>query len=213
MIKKSMVISGVAALMLMTGCQMNDVGQQSMQRTANPNYGPMQTNHGYYPMGMGQQNQNNDYNHYGYTRYQKQQVEANGRQQSTPMFDRTELSDTVTRMVLTNETVSEAATLVTDKYVLVAYDCDTNDRDYVADQVKRSAISVVPRYYEVYITDDHSHFEDIERFQDGSTTAGNLDGTLKQTIQEMRQSPQGAYNEDTDDNMNVMEKKQQKLMD
>ncbi|MDV2684146.1 YhcN/YlaJ family sporulation lipoprotein [Alkalihalophilus lindianensis] len=212
MIKKSMMVTGVAALMLMTGCQMNDVGQQSLQRTSNPNYGPMQTNQGYYPMGMGQ-NQSTEYNSYGYTRYQKEQVEANGKQQSTPMFDRTELADTVSRMVLTNETVSEAATLVTDKYVLVAYDCDTNDRDYVADQVKRSAISVVPRYYEVYITDDHEHFAEIERFQNGSTTAGNQEGSLKQTIQEMRQSPQGAYNESTDDNMNVMEQKQKKLMD
>ncbi|WP_100373937.1 YhcN/YlaJ family sporulation lipoprotein [Bacillus sp. FJAT-45037] len=210
MIKKTLVISSVAAMMLMTGCQTYDAGQQSNMRTSNSTNGPMQQNYGYYPMGTGTSD-DSSYNNYGYTRYQQEQVESNGRQQIAPMYDRNELADTVSRMVLSNETVSEAATLVTDKYVLVAYDSKTDDRDYVADQVKRSALSVVPRYYEVYITDDHDHFEEIERFQNGSTTAGNNEGTLKATIQEMRQTPQGSYDEDEDNNMNIMKHKQQEL--
>ncbi|GAE33265.1 YhcN/YlaJ family sporulation lipoprotein [Halalkalibacter akibai] len=117
-------------------------------------------------------------------------------------------------MVLTNDVVSEAGTLVTDKYVLVAYDAQADNREFVADQVKRSALSIVPRYYEVYITDDPEHFDEIERFQNLTSEAPNMDGSLEQTIEEMTLlSPQGEYNERTDDNINIMQEKQRRLMD
>lgn len=205
MIKKSILITGFASMILLTGCQMTDEGQPSLQRSANYDQG----GHQHYP--MTRMNQDGDYANYGYIRYQKEQIED--QQEFIPMFDRNRLADGVTRMVLTNNVVNEAAALVTDKYVLVAYDSQTDNREFVADQVKRSALSIVPRYYQVYISDNHDHFDDIERFQNLSSAAPNMEGSLQQTIQEMQQSPQGQYNEDTDDNMEIMEQKQRRLMD
>ncbi|WP_332633631.1 YhcN/YlaJ family sporulation lipoprotein [Halalkalibacter flavus] len=209
MIKKTLLVGGLATMMLVTGCQMPEQGQ-TLQRTAN--YDSHQPNGGHYP--INQLNETNDYNHFGYTRYERDLVMGNGRQPVIPVIDRGRLSDAVTRMVLTNDVVSEAGALVTDKYVLVAYDSQADNREYVADQVKRSALSIVPRYYEVYISDNHDHFDEIERFQHLTSATSDIERTLEQTIEEMKlESPQGEYNENTDDDMNIMQSKQRRLMD
>lgn len=209
MIKKSILITGLASMMLVTGCQMPEQGQ-SLQRTAN--YDSHQPNGGYMPINP--VNQTQSYTHYGYQRYDREHVHNNGRQDIIPAVDRSLLADSVTRLVLTNDVVSEAGALVTDKYVLVAYDAQADNREYVADQVKRSALSIVPRYYEVFITDNPDHFDEIERFQHMTSGSPNMEGALEQTIAEMTQfSPQGQYNEETDDNVQLMQQKQRNLMD
>lgn len=56
-------------------------------------------------------------------------------------------------------------TLVTDEEVLVVYDTNAKDRTETADQVKRTAMSVVPRYYHVYVSDDYQTLaQDVENF-------------------------------------------------
>ncbi|MFC0469633.1 YhcN/YlaJ family sporulation lipoprotein [Halalkalibacter kiskunsagensis] len=209
MIKKSLLVTGIATMLLASGCQMPEQGQ-TLQRTAN--HDSHQPNQGHYPINA--LNETNDYSHFGYSRYERDHIVQNGRQDAIPVIDRDRLSDAVTRMVLTNDVVNEAGALVTDKYVLVAYDAQADNREFVADQVKRSALSIIPRYYEVYISDNHDHFDEIERFQNLSSANSDLEGTLEQTIQEMKQeSPQGEYNEDADDNVNIMQSKQRRLMD
>ncbi|WP_227937458.1 YhcN/YlaJ family sporulation lipoprotein [Alkalihalobacillus deserti] len=209
MLKKSLLISGLASMMLVTGCQMPEQGQ-SLQRTSN--YDSHQPNGGHYP--INQVNQTQSYTHYGYQRYDRDHVNNNGHQDVIPAVDRSLLADSVTRLVLTNDVVNEAGTLVTDKYVLVTYDTQADNREYVADQVKRSALSIVPRYYEVYISDEPNHFDEIERFQHMTSGATGMEGTLDQTIKEMTQSsPQGQYNEETDDNLKIMQQKQRRLID
>ncbi len=190
MINKSTFISILAGMMLVTGCQMTDEGQPQIQSLANDSSTKLHP--------MTRMNQADNASDFGYHRYQREQVEN---QHFTPSFDRNQLADGVTRIVLNNKAINEAATLVTDKYVLVTYDAQTDNREYVADQVKRSVLSIVPRYYHVYLSDNHDHFQDIERFQHLSPTAPHVEETLKQTITEMQQqSPQGEYNERTDDN-------------
>lgn len=201
MIKKSLLMTGLCTMLLLTGCQMTDEGQPEIQSLANSHSTKLHP--------MTQMNQDGSFSNYGYNRYQREQVEN---QHFTPTFDRNQLADGVTRMVLNNKTVDEAATLVTDKYVLVAYDTPSDSREYVADQVKRSVLSIVPRYYHVYLTDNHAHFQDIERFQNLSPAAPHVDETIEQTIQEMQKdSPQGEYNERTDDHLKIMQQKQKQL--
>ncbi|MDT8858648.1 YhcN/YlaJ family sporulation lipoprotein [Alkalihalobacillus sp. MEB130] len=208
MLKKSLLVGGLATMMLVTGCQLPEQGQ-TLQRTSN--YDSHQPNGGYSP--INQVNATDDYNHFGYSRYERELV-MRGNQEVIPVIDRERLSDAVTRMVLTNDVISEAGTLVTDKYVLVAYDAQADNREYVADQVKRSALSIVPRYYEVYISDNHDHFDEIERFQHLTSATSDIERTIEQTIQMMQlESPQGQYNENTDDNINIMQSKQRRLMD
>jgi hypothetical protein len=205
MIKKTLLIT-ITAMLLASGCQMPEQGQ-TLQRTAN--HDSHQPNQGHYPINA--LNRTDDYSHFGYSRYERDQVVRNGRQDAIPVIDRSLLSDAVTRMVLTNDAVNEAGSLVTDKYVLVAYDAEADNRELIADQVKRSAVSIVPRYYEVYISDNHDHFDEIERFQNLSSDDLDLEETIEQTIQEMKESPQGEYDEKTDGNMKIMQSKQRRL--
>ncbi|MCM3760476.1 YhcN/YlaJ family sporulation lipoprotein [Alkalihalobacillus oceani] len=206
MIKKSLYLCGLAGLMLMSGCQTDQQGQtgQMIQSNQQAN-GPFALNQN--------RHQTPDETQYGYTRFQRQQVQThNSAQHVIPTFDRNQLADAVTRIVLTNQAVDEAATLVTDKYVLVTYNLqDDDNREYVADQVKRSAVSVVPRYYDVFISDNHEHFQEIERFQNRTAALPDAE-TLRETIEEMKQSPQGAYDEQDDENLEIMEQKQQRLL-
>ncbi len=192
----------------MTGCQMN-AGEQptNLQRTANTNDQVATRSH----YQMTQAENIDDYAHYGYSRIQRQDVQQDDRQQLYPVIDRNRLSEGITRLVLTNPTVEEAATLVTDKYVLVAYNGDRENRELVADQVKRSAISIAPRYLDVFITDNHDHFDEIERFKGQSSTDPAYERTIEQTIQEMKQSPQGKYDEETDHDLKIMSQKHQRL--
>lgn len=178
-IKKIILILSI--VLLFSGCQSaND--QQSTQQ-AQMKHEVTQDNANY-----------NDYSHVHYT---KQQVEPNGQQQEVTYVDREKLTDSITRLVLTNDEVGEAATLVTDQYVLVAYTTASENREEVADQVKRSALSIAPHYYDVYISDNENHFDEIERFR-GLNAHSNSEEAIEQTIELFKQSPQGPKSEEID---------------
>lgn len=194
--KNYLLMTGLATL-LITGCQTAGDDPEMLQRAASNRDMAQPFNQ--------LDAADNDYNSYGYTRYQRTQIEPNNQQQYIPIVNREELSDGIARLVLTNDDVHEAGALVTDKYALVAYTTDSEDRDFVADQVKRSALSIVPRYYDVYITDDPNHFDEIERFEQLSTATPEVNNTIEQTIDEMLTSPQGHYDEELDANHKVLE--------
>lgn len=75
--------------------------------------------------------------------------------------------------------------------MFVVYKTDSTNRFETADQVKKTAISVVPRYYHVYVSDNPRMFQDIERFGRLDANSRNIDQILQQTIKEMLKSPQG----------------------
>lgn len=215
MFKKTILTASIASVLLVTGCNTAESGQQAIQGGDHLSW-TAQTYPLYYggPHGNNQRAMNTartNTHDYGFTRYQRQEVDE--QQNPSPIFDYQVMSDAISRVVLTNDEISEVATLVTDQYVLVAYDAQADNEEYVADQVKRSAISIVPRYYDVVISNDPGHFEEISRFRNQSTNSANLRQSIEQTINEMKQSPQGEYDEDTDQNVNLLEKKKERLMD
>jgi hypothetical protein len=57
--------------------------------------------------------------------------------------------------------------------------------------VKKTALSVVPRYYHVYVADNPQLMKDIERFGRLDSNARNIDQLLDATIQQMLKYPQG----------------------
>ncbi|MCK0472735.1 YhcN/YlaJ family sporulation lipoprotein [Halalkalibacter sp. APA_J-10(15)] len=190
--KTKQTILLIACLLIFSGCHLAD-DPQTMQRVQMDRE-ITQQNHGTQPynrMSVG------DFNDYSYVRYNKHDVEPNGQQQEIIYVNREKLSDSITRLVLTNNDVEEAATLVTDQYALVAYTSTSEDRELTADQVKRSAISIVPHYYDVYISDNEHHFDEIERFQ-GLSANSNVQDSIEQTIELFKQSPQGNYDEEAD---------------
>ncbi|MEC0667566.1 YhcN/YlaJ family sporulation lipoprotein [Priestia flexa] len=129
---------------------------------------------------------------YGYVRYQKSPV-ANDTEkaQNIATLDREEAADSISKLSSTIPNVNDVATLVTDEDVLIAYKTDTKDRNATADQVKRTAMSIMPRYYHVYVSDNPQHIQDIERFSEANTKDESVEESIHLTIKEMLKSPQG----------------------
>ncbi|WP_421381141.1 YhcN/YlaJ family sporulation lipoprotein [Bacillus salacetis] len=133
---------------------------------------------------------------FGYVRHQKSPIA--GRTISTDdmyTIDREKVADSISRMSVTLPRVQDASTLVTDEEVLIAYKTDAKDKDLrfeVADQVKKSALSVVPRWYHVYVTDDPNLMQNVENLAAMDSDMANVNTAIDDTINLMLQdSPQG----------------------
>ncbi|KGX86696.1 YhcN/YlaJ family sporulation lipoprotein [Pontibacillus litoralis] len=133
----------------------------------------------------------------GYTRHKEEQVENDIRY---GVMQREHVSDLITRMILQGEGIEDAATLVTASEALIAYTPNGElSREKAADLAKKTALSVLPRYYEVYVTDEPNFHQDLATLSKLSTKSDNYNSSLESTIEQMRQSPQGEsmYNDET----------------
>ncbi|GAA0430818.1 MAG: YhcN/YlaJ family sporulation lipoprotein [Bacillota bacterium] len=129
----------------------------------------------------------------GYVRYTKEQMENNTEKNHSVSIDRTEMANMITRIMLRGDAFDEVATLVTDEEVLIAYQKSGRyDQDRTADMAKRTAMSVMPRYFKVYVSDNTSLINDIHSLHNLSTTEGDYDNTIQSIIKEMKKSPQGS---------------------
>ncbi|HET7627567.1 MAG TPA: YhcN/YlaJ family sporulation lipoprotein [Bacillales bacterium] len=109
----------------------------------------------------------------------------------TPTLNFEDLADAISRLVVNYPDVHDVATLVTSKEILIGYKTDSENRKLVADQVKRAALSLAPRFYHIYVTDDPSVLRDISRFRDLPPRT-DVQEMLNATINEMQtHSPQG----------------------
>lgn len=141
----------------------------------------------------GIENGNDDMNNnFGYVRHQKSPVIGTDRlANQTPAINREQIADIISRLAVQLPNVYDAATLVTDDEVLVGYQTNTNNRFETADQVKKAAISVVPRYFHVYVTDNPNMINQIESYSRMDADALRTDRSLDAVITEMLKSPQG----------------------
>ncbi|WP_349408381.1 YhcN/YlaJ family sporulation lipoprotein [Pseudalkalibacillus sp. SCS-8] len=129
-------------------------------------------------------------NDYGYTRIQSP---SDDRRPMTisPQIDKKQLSNIISRMIMQFREVKDAATLVTSDKVLIVYDAKTEDRNKTADMVKKTALSVVPRWFHVYVSDDITLFEDLERYKNLDESTLHVKASIDALVKEMKKSPQG----------------------
>src|SRR5699024_11323998 len=91
-------------------------------------------------------NQNTD-NKLGYVSYTKDKMKNEPKQNVT--IDRNKMADMISRIILQHKDFGEVATLVTDEDVLIAYEAnDRIDDEDAADIAKKSALSVMPQYFD-----------------------------------------------------------------
>lgn len=132
---------------------------------------------------------------FGYVRHQKSPILGDGNDPNNygnmPTLNRERVADLISRLCTQLPNVNDVATLVTDDEVLIAYDTDTNNRYETADQVKKTALSVVPRYYHVYVADNPRMIREIERYGRLDANTRDVDQIIRTTIREMLQYPQG----------------------
>lgn len=144
-----------------------------------------------------EENYNRDVNNgnsqnYGYVRHQKSPVATDVNiNNNTTDINREQLADMIGRLTVQIPNVNDAAALVTDEEVLIAYNTDSKNRNITADQVKRTAMSVVPRYFHVYVSDNPTAFKDLERFESLGPLNDNGEKMLEGTKKQMLKSPQG----------------------
>ena len=106
-------------------------------------------------------------------------------------LDREQLAKIISNIIVQIPNVNDASVLVTDEEVLVVYDTDSTNRKETANQVKRSALSAVPRYYHVYVSDNTALAQNLENYAPLESDSRGIHYTIKKTIKEMLKSPQG----------------------
>ncbi|WLR55726.1 YhcN/YlaJ family sporulation lipoprotein [Mesobacillus subterraneus] len=129
---------------------------------------------------------------FGYVRHQKTGVMgADDMNNAYTAIDREQIADMISRFSLMAQNVDDVSTLVTDEEVLIVYETDSENRDQTADQVKRMAMSVVPRWFHVYVSDDTTLRNEVENFASLDTDSRDVDDLVDGVVKQMLKSPQG----------------------
>ncbi|TDL32464.1 hypothetical protein E2R51_07170 [Jeotgalibacillus sp. S-D1] len=145
-------------------------------------------------------------NDYGYATHSSNPNDMEGENDSLEFtLDRQTTADAISRYAASNPGVESATTVVTDEEVLIFYEVAPDskmDSNETADQVKRSALSVIPRWYHVYLTDKPSLRVNVESIAQTHLTASEMEDAIASTIELMTaDSPQG-YPVDEGENAN-----------
>lgn len=143
---------------------------------------------------------------FGYARHQATPV-ANKEEMQAPQIDREEMAHIISSLTVQLPNIQDASALVTDEEALVVYKTDSGQRKQTADQVKKTAASVVPRYYHIYISDDPDMMQSVANFSRLGANSRNVDQLMADTIKEMQKSPQGKTTTGTDENGNDLDGK------
>ncbi|MFT4412943.1 YhcN/YlaJ family sporulation lipoprotein [Fredinandcohnia humi] len=188
--KKYTILTGLCALTVLSACNADEEkGAGVFHENGNTIY-RVDQNELYNENGV--KNKGEEMTNFGYVRHQKSPVPGDANVYNTlPTLDREAVADLISKICTQIPNINDVGTLVTDEEVLIAYDTDAEDRVLAADQVKRSALSVVPRYFHVYVSDDPEMMDQIERFGRLDSNARNVDQIITSTIQQMVKSPQG----------------------
>ncbi|XJZ26813.1 YhcN/YlaJ family sporulation lipoprotein [Bacillota bacterium Lsc_1132] len=176
-------------LTALAGCTATDSGKQGIYEKSGNTLNVNNQRTELYREG-GNRGIRNVSNQYGYVRQQKNPVNDNNKQFAA--LDREQLANIISRLVTAIPNVHDAATLVTDQEVLIAYRTNANDRNLTADQVKKAAMSAVPRFYHVYVTDNPNLIRDVENLSHLDSTSKNTRSNVNQVISRMKKSPQGS---------------------
>jgi len=130
-------------------------------------------------------------------------------------LDRQVTAEAISRFAASIQGVENASTVVTGQEVLISYEVAPDsdiDRNEMADQVKRSALSVVPRWFHVYVTDDPSLRINVERLAQTNLTHADMKTSIAATIDLMRESSPQGYPVDDGENPNGETKEEEDLM-
>ncbi|WP_057912116.1 YhcN/YlaJ family sporulation lipoprotein [Peribacillus muralis] len=186
--KKTIMTLGLGTIIALTGC--SDKQEQGLGVKNHAN-NPTNVNNPTKYYDEDYRNHDNKSDDFGFTRTNKTTTNGRNVSNKTASIDREQLSDVISKLSVQIPNVNDVSTLVTDEEVLVVYETDAKDRTDTADQVKRTAMSVVPRYYHVYVSDDPTLAQNVENFATLKSGSRGIDYTIEQTIKSMLKSPQG----------------------
>ncbi|MEH7119782.1 YhcN/YlaJ family sporulation lipoprotein [Neobacillus vireti] len=189
--KKLLIIAGLCTLTALSGCS-KDSGKNDVYEESGNTINVNNKRNELYNEGAGRKIRN-DSTDYGFVRHQKSPLmNDNTANDHYTALDREQLANIISKYSANIHHVHDVATLVTDQEVLIAYKTDSKNRDLTADQVKKTAFSVVPRYYHVYVSDNATLMRDVENLASMDSTGRNSRQSVNSVITQMLKSPQGA---------------------
>jgi virulence-associated protein VapD len=197
-LKKLVLIAGLCTLTALAGCQKDSANRDVYEESGNT-INVNNKRHELYREGATKDVRNVSTS-YGFVRHQKSPLmNDNTANDSYSALDREQVANIISKLSVNIPNVNDAATLVTDQEVLVAYHTDSKDRDSTADQVKRTAMSVVPRFYHVYVTDNKALMRDVENLANFDSNNKEARDSVNNVIKQMKKSPQGTRMSDSED--------------
>lgn len=129
---------------------------------------------------------------FGYVRHQKTGIMGADNADAYQAIDREQMADMIGKFCTMAPNVDDVSTLVTDEEVLIVYKTDSANRFETADQIKKMGMSVVPRWYHVYVTDNTNLRKDVENFASLNTDSRDVDPMIDGIVKQMlKSSPQG----------------------
>jgi ribosomal protein S17E len=199
-LKKLSIVIGICTIIAATGCQ-RDMANRDVYEESGNTINVNNKREELYNEG-GKLGTRNIGNNYGYVRHQKSPIPNDqGGAEHYAAIDREQVANTISQLSTDIPNVNDVATLVTDQEVLIAYSTDSKDRNLTADQVKRTAMSVVPRFYHVYVSDNNNLIRDVENLANLDSTSRNARNSVNHLIKLMKKSPQGSrMNNNEDEN-------------
>ncbi|SDM14043.1 YhcN/YlaJ family sporulation lipoprotein [Sediminibacillus halophilus] len=173
-------------LLMASGCA---TGNRGADPEVDRSLGGTETNS---DQGAGNVDKNDVTSKLGYVRYKKDELNNDEESRQMVSIDRNKMADTITRMILRYDGFEEAATLVTDDEVLIAYHRPENmEREKAASIAKKTAMSLMPRYYDIVVSDKDVSFQEIQSLKNSSTLDDDYENTLRSIMESMKEAPQG----------------------
>jgi len=189
-LKKLVIILGLCTITALTGCT-KDMGNRDVYEESGNTINVNNKRHDLYNEGASRGVRNVS-NNYGFVRHQKSPLmNDNTANDHYTALDREQAANIISKLSTNIPNVNDVATLVTDQEVLIAYTTDSKDRNLTADQVKKTAMSAVPRYYHVYVSDNKVLMRDVENLANLDSTSRNARNLVNGLITQMKKSPQG----------------------
>ncbi|MCD7036264.1 YhcN/YlaJ family sporulation lipoprotein [Metabacillus sp. GX 13764] len=181
----------LAAFGTLAGCQMQDrAGEREMLQKDGNTINVSDRTEMYNKNGLPNGREGKMTN-FGYVRHTKAEVTKNGKAAEIHAINREQLANIISSMAVQLPHVQDAAALVTDEEVMVAYQTDSKKRSQTADQVKRTALSVVPAYFHIYVADNPEIIKQLQSYSRFDSNTNNINQIMNQTIKEMKRYPQG----------------------
>lgn len=122
----------------------------------------------------------------GYVRYTKEELAVQDNNNEIH-FNREQLADIITRTILQSGNFDEAASLVTDKEVVIAYEKrDDIDKSQAAEVTGMTARSFLPSFYKIYVTDEPNHMDVIHSLHREQTNNQDDLQVIERVIEEIK---------------------------
>ncbi|SES65446.1 Sporulation lipoprotein YhcN/YlaJ (Spore_YhcN_YlaJ) [Salinibacillus kushneri] len=135
---------------------------------------------------------------YGYVRYNEKQLDMNREENFEPKIDREQMANMITKTLLKMPSVEEAATLITDNHTFIAYTPseESEDTGNTTDQVKKTVMSFLPRWYNIYISTESRTYDELQSLSNNTTTEDGTNRAVQRLIDLIKEEdPEGGIHE------------------